>query len=92
MSRLVARSTVEEYMVDKARGKLVINHMVFSSLDERQKGGTGAKAGEVDEILKYGARRLFEEDEKAGERCIIDQTPSGVEMKHREDHQDAHQR
>lgn len=35
----MARSTVEEYIIDKARGKLVINHMVFSSLDERLKGG-----------------------------------------------------
>ena len=69
LRRLVARSTVEEYMVDRARRKLVINHVVFSSLDERPKGQGGAatKAGELDDILKYGARQLFEEDEKAGD-------------------------
>jgi hypothetical protein len=54
-------------MVDRARRKLVINHVVFSSLDERPtKGGAATKAGELDDILKYGARQLFEEDEKAG--------------------------
>ena len=55
-------------MVDRARRKLVINHVVFSSLDERPtKGGAATKAGELDDILKYGARQLFEEDEKAGD-------------------------
>ncbi len=79
MSRLVARSTVEEYMVDRARRKLVINHVVFSSLDERPKGGAATKAGELDDILKYGARQLFEEDEKAGDsafRVVIPLRPS----------------
>lgn len=55
-------------MVDRARRKLVINHVVFSSLDERPaRGGAATKAGELDDILKYGARQLFEEDEKAGD-------------------------
>lgn len=58
-------------MVDKAKGKLVINHVVFSSLDDRRKDGVSTKAGELDVILQYGARRLFEEDEKPGDLSTL---------------------
>jgi len=57
----VARSTVEEYMVDKAKGKLVINHVVFSAIDDKRPA-YGGKANDLDAILQYGARCLFEED------------------------------
>ena len=71
---MVCRSTVEEKILDVAKGKMVLEHLVVASLAGAaadRNGGDGGKPRKrdgakeqsaMDEILMYGAKSLFEED------------------------------
>lgn len=70
---MVCRSTVEEKILDVAKGKMVLEHLVVASMGAADVGGSqprkrdGAKEqSAMDKVLMYGAKSLFEED-AAGE-------------------------
>ncbi|CAG9462529.1 unnamed protein product [Pedinophyceae sp. YPF-701] len=56
--RLVSRKTVEERMMQRAKSKMVLEHLVV-----RRMGKDAMKQKELDDILRYGAQDLFEEDD-----------------------------
>ena len=68
--RLVAKGTVEEDILEKAKQKLVRSELVINGMDTgasaSSKGGSSSKfdAKELDSILKFGAAELFKEQEK----------------------------
>lgn len=67
---MVCRSTVEEKILDVAKGKMVLEHLVVATMGggpEGREGGARRRDGAqeqsaMDEILMYGAKSLFEED------------------------------
>lgn len=67
---MVCRSTVEEKILDVAKGKMVLEHLVVATMgggSEGREGGGRRRDGAqeqsaMDEILMYGAKSLFEED------------------------------
>ena len=61
--RLVMRATVEERMVEVAKRKMVLEHLVVS------KGGReeALKQEEIDDVIRYGVEELFQKGE--GEDC-----------------------
>ncbi|KAI3426156.1 hypothetical protein D9Q98_008533 [Chlorella vulgaris] len=68
--RFVARSTLEERMVQRAKSKLVLEHVVVRRL--KRKAGAGGKADgqaegaldkrELQDLIKFGAAELFAEE------------------------------
>ncbi|KAL4421743.1 hypothetical protein ABPG77_002359 [Micractinium sp. CCAP 211/92] len=68
--RLNARSTVEERMMQRAKGKLVLEHVVVRKLKRKSPGALGAAAGseqpldgnELQDLIRFGAAELFAEE------------------------------
>ncbi|KAF7684017.1 Chromodomain-helicase-DNA-binding protein 2 [Astathelohania contejeani] len=58
--RLVSRDTVEEEILERAKKKMVLEHLVIQKMDETK----DLKKEELDSIIKFGAARLFMEDNK----------------------------
>lgn len=57
--RLVSRGSVEERIIQIAKSKLILDHLVVSKMNG--KGEVALKAGELEDILKFGAKEIFEE-------------------------------
>jgi chromodomain-helicase-DNA-binding protein 4 len=57
--QFVCRLSVEEKIVVRAQEKLMLEHLVVRKMKDE------FKEGELDDILKYGAKELFAEDNKA---------------------------
>ncbi|QDZ23866.1 chromatin remodeling factor [Chloropicon primus] len=57
--RLVTRATVEERMVEVAKRKMVLEHLVVSKGGKEQT----MKQEEIDDVLKYGVSELFQKEE-----------------------------
>ncbi len=53
-------SSVEESIVQRAKKKLVLEHIVVEKMKE------SLKDDEIQDILKYGAEELFAEEEVSG--------------------------
>ncbi len=53
--RLVMKNTIEEVVVQKARSKLVLEHLVVNKMQDKDE----LKESEVASILKVGAKELF---------------------------------
>lgn len=82
--RLVTKSSVEEEIVEKAKQKMVLDHLVIQRMDttgrtvlDKKSGNTTAPFNkeELTAILKFGAEELFK-DEDAGDEeptCDIDE-------------------
>ena len=64
--RLVTQNSVEEKIIQKARHKLALDHLVI------EKMGEVLQAEDIETFLQYGAKKLFEEmdDEEDGKREI----------------------
>lgn len=56
--QLVSRHTVEEKIIERARSKLLLEHLVVQKMKDE------FKKGELDELLKYGAKHLFDDEEE----------------------------
>merc|ERR1712241_223159 len=71
--RLVTKSSVEEEIIERAKKKMVLDHLVIQRMDTTGrtvlKSGTGSSNSqpfgkdELNSILKFGAEELFKEDE-----------------------------
>lgn len=80
--RLVTKGSVEEEIVERAKKKMVLDHLVIQRmdttgrtvLDKGSKTGTPFSKDELNAILKFGAEQLFQEDDNEGEdHCDIDE-------------------
>ncbi|PAA74399.1 hypothetical protein BOX15_Mlig003098g2 [Macrostomum lignano] len=77
--RLVLRATVEEDIIERAKQKMVLDHLVIQRMDTtgrlRQPGDAGNPAFSKDElsaILKFGAADLFREKEGEESEAEVD--------------------
>jgi chromodomain-helicase-DNA-binding protein 1 len=81
--RLVTRSSVEEDILERAKRKMVLDHLVIQSMDAKGRTKVNMAGGhnpdmsakELDAILKFGAEELFKEgdrDDKQLEEMDID--------------------
>merc|ERR1719394_2442722 len=74
--RLVASSSVDEDIIQKAKNKMVLDHLVIQNMDTtgkgvisgapEKKGSTPFNKSELNMILKFGASDLFKETDDAG--------------------------
>jgi chromodomain-helicase-DNA-binding protein 1 len=80
--RLVTKNSVEEDIVERAKQKMVLDHLVIQRmdttgrtvLDKGNKSGTPFNKEELTAILKFGAEELFKEDDNDGDdQCDIDE-------------------
>ena len=58
----MTRATVEERMMQQARGKLVLEHLVVREQGRSQQ----VRQQELDDLLRYGAEELFAEQGSEG--------------------------
>merc|ERR1711892_764803 len=84
--RLVTKNSVEEEIIERAKKKMVLDHLVIQRMDTVLKSGMDASAGgqdksgqpfskdELNAILKFGAEELFKEDDddKDGDEPVCD--------------------
>eukprot|EP01130_Rhizamoeba_saxonica_P001520 TRINITY_DN1136_c1_g1_i4.p1 TRINITY_DN1136_c1_g1~~TRINITY_DN1136_c1_g1_i4.p1 ORF type:complete len:1350 (+),score=329.22 TRINITY_DN1136_c1_g1_i4:1054-5103(+) len=73
--RLTTKNTVEEKILERAKKKMVIDHLVIQKLGNKGliSSNSGAKGFESDElvaILKFGADKLFKEDPDIPEQSL----------------------
>ena len=57
LSRLVTRATIEERMMQQAKNKLVLEHLIVQEAGRSQQ----LRQQELDDLLRYGAEELFAE-------------------------------
>ncbi|KAK6936951.1 hypothetical protein RJ641_033981, partial [Dillenia turbinata] len=73
--RFITSKSVEEYILERAKKKMVHDHLVIQKLNaegrlERKEAKNGSKfdKNELSAILRFGAEELFKEDKKEEER------------------------
>lgn len=59
--RMVTRGSVEERIIQISKSKMLLDHLVVSKMNA--KGETVFKAGELDDILRFGSQELFADEE-----------------------------
>merc|ERR1719284_1175227 len=102
--RLVTKSSVEEDIIERAKKKMVLDHLVIQRMDTS--GRTVLKSGtsnastaqpfskdELNSILKFGAEELFKEEEDKDDKndepaCDIDEILRRAETTNTEEAQD----
>lgn len=81
--RLVTKNSVEEDIIERAKKKMVLDHLVIQRMDttgkqlfqrgQAEKSGQPFSKDELNAILKFGAEELFkEEEDKEGDEPICD--------------------
>jgi len=81
--RLVTKNSVEEDIIERAKKKMVLDHLVIQRMDttgkqlfqrgQAEKSGQPFGKDELNAILKFGAEELFkEEEDKEGDEPICD--------------------
>lgn len=80
--RLVTARSVEEDIVERAKKKMVLDHLVIQRMDTTgrtvldKNGGSNAtnpfNKDELSAILKFGAEELFKEDEEGDDELVCD--------------------
>jgi chromodomain-helicase-DNA-binding protein 1 len=72
--RLVSAGSVEEEIVERAKGKMVLDHLVIQQLKGANgaNGVNGASCMDLQAILKFGAKSLFDADSRAVSGASID--------------------
>ena len=82
--RLVSASSIEEDIIERAKKKMVLDHLVIQRMDTSGRTVLSKKSdasktipfdkNEINQILKFGAEELFknEEDEENEPECDID--------------------
>eukprot|EP00054_Salpingoeca_dolichothecata_P027756 m.205042 g.205042 ORF g.205042 m.205042 type:complete len:1100 (+) comp26041_c0_seq2:232-3531(+) len=68
--RFVTRKTVEERIVELAKKKMMLTHLVVRSGMGSSKGKALLSKSELDDILKFGTADLFKDDEDFKESTI----------------------
>ena len=81
MYKFVTRDSVEERIVQLGRKKLVMDHLIVQKLDVDD-----IKATEVEDILRFGAKKIFEEDDEgdSGGNTPIGQASSSSTAGHKD--------
>jgi len=78
--RLVARSSVEEDIVERAKQKMVLDHLVIQRMDTTGRTVLDKKAPsantpfnkeELTAILKFGAEELFKDENDEGDEPAV---------------------
>ncbi|EFA77354.1 chromo domain-containing protein [Heterostelium album PN500] len=65
--RLVSKSTIEEEILERAKQKMVLDHLVIQSMEKSSTKTTSSNVfnkEELDAILKFGAEDLFKEGDE----------------------------
>merc|ERR1719293_265812 len=98
--RFVTSKSVEEDIIERAKKKMVLDHLVIQRMDttgrtilkpgagNQDKSGQPFSKDELNAILKFGAEELFkEEEDKDGEEpvCDIDEILKRAETRMHED-------
>lgn len=83
--RLVAKRTVEEDILERAKAKLVQSELVISGMDTGAKTGKGAvatkfDAKELNSILQFGASELFSGKPEEDEESAVESIASEIDM------------
>lgn len=86
--RLVAKQSVEEDILERAKRKLVMSEAVISGMDTssvlqidtRSSKATQFSTGELHSILQFGASELFKEDPEEDDAAAIEKIASGVDL------------
>lgn len=88
--RLVTKSSVEEDIVERAKKKMVLDHLVIQRmdttgrtvLDKKSAGATSTpfNKDELTAILKFGAADLFKDDEAGDEEPAVSFGPLGHDI------------
>merc|ERR1712226_782529 len=82
--RLVTKNSVEEEIIERAKKKMVLDHLVIQRMDttgrtilknaghqqDSNKQGNPFNKDELSSILKFGAEELFKEDLEKGEETL----------------------
>lgn len=58
--RLVTRATIEERILQQAKSKLVLEHLVVEGMTRKSQ----IKQQDLDDLIKYGAAELFADSSK----------------------------
>lgn len=66
--RMITRSTIEERMFEIAKRKMVLDHLIV-----QQMGEVTLDEKDIQSIIRFGAKALFEEDSSAREITYTDQ-------------------
>eukprot|EP00966_Prymnesium_polylepis_P053789 1243146-Prymnesium_polylepis.1 len=70
--RLVTRWSVEERIVHMAKKKIMMEHLVVRKMGAGS-GAAAFQAGELDDILRFGTAKLFQdEDDEGADRIVWD--------------------
>ena len=78
--RLVTRSSVEEEIVERAKQKMVLDHLVIQRMDTTGRTVLDKKSSnsttpfnkeELTAILKFGAEELFKDEENGDEEPTV---------------------
>lgn len=78
--RLVTKNSVEEDIVERAKKKMVLDHLVIQRMDTTGRTVLDKKSGtnstpfnkeELTAILKFGAEELFKDEENADEEPTV---------------------
>ena len=79
--RLVSASSIEEDIIERAKKKMVLDHLVIQRMDTSGRTVLSKKAesktipfdkNEINQILKFGAEELFKDEEDNEPECDID--------------------
>ncbi|KAI3382491.1 hypothetical protein SNEBB_001112 [Seison nebaliae] len=80
--RFVNRSTVEERIIEVAKKKMMLTHLVVSGVGGGSTKSTGLTKKELSDILKFGAEDLFKDDDETpttnGAPTNSSTTPTGI--------------
>lgn len=60
---LMMKSTAEEKIIQNGKKKLVLDHLIVQKMDDDESGG------DVQSILSFGAKALFEDDSQIDTMC-----------------------
>lgn len=78
--RLVTKNSVEEDIIERAKKKMVLDHLVIQRMDTTGRTVLDKKSGsnnnpfnkdELSAILKFGAEELFKDEENADEEPTV---------------------
>lgn len=79
--RLVTRATIEERMMQKAKDKMVLEHLVVARMGKEGGSSTKLQQTTLDDILRYGALELFTEEAAAPQQeAKADGAAAGAEQ------------
>eukprot|EP00468_Gymnochlora_sp_CCMP2014_P002076 CAMPEP_0167742078 /NCGR_PEP_ID=MMETSP0110_2-20121227/1220_1 /TAXON_ID=629695 /ORGANISM="Gymnochlora sp., Strain CCMP2014" /LENGTH=1481 /DNA_ID=CAMNT_0007626217 /DNA_START=21 /DNA_END=4466 /DNA_ORIENTATION=+ len=90
--RFVTKDTVEEKILERAKKKMILDHLVIQQMDTsgrlklKKKGKKSYNCKDLTKILKFGAKKLFEEDRNGEKEDAKDENDTSA--KQNDDHND----